>query len=107
MTPRRSSAEDRQISNTPPLHLSNFEVLTHFLALKKETDELHQLITQRKARKDLAARELYPAREKDELEDLPYVPPLDRGGVMEKNEDIAERRGESRELVWIQDRVGL
>lgn len=96
-----------QFSNAPPQHLSNLEVLNHFLALKQSNDALHSALAQRKARKKQAAEELYPPDKNAwrGREDTP-VELTEWSEEKDKEEEIAERRGGCEELVWVQDKVG-
>lgn len=98
-----------QISNNPPQHLSNYEVLQHFLQLKKDNDVLQDAGSSHSKRMILKAREQLPLskKEKDRERELGReVPVVDDLSVAElKIEDNAARRGVSDELVWIQDEV--
>ncbi|OCF55142.1 hypothetical protein L486_07253 [Kwoniella mangroviensis CBS 10435] len=94
-----------KISNTAPLHLSNQEVLTHFLSLKEDNDALVEAINLKKARNRAYAKKKYPL-ERDNPEDMDDASLLK--GISEQEEkrlDIAERRGCSDELVWVQSEV--
>ncbi|WWC85257.1 uncharacterized protein L201_000119 [Kwoniella dendrophila CBS 6074] len=94
-----------KISNTAPLHLSNQEVLTHFLNLKEDNDELTESINLKKARDKAYAKKKYPLERDnpDDHDDPTLLEPLNEAD--EKQLNIAERRGLSDELVWIQNEV--
>ncbi|WVQ98538.1 hypothetical protein IAU59_005664 [Kwoniella sp. CBS 9459] len=95
-----------KISNTAPLHLANHEVLSHFLALKEDNDHLSSCIDLRRARDKAFAKAKYPLerdKERPEPDDPSLLEPLDEKDA--KVLDIAERRGLSDELVWIQNEV--
>ena len=93
-----SSSHNEQISTAPALHLSNHEVLTHFLSLKEENDSLQNLQTTRSLRSAAKAKALYPL--KNDIEDTPL-----ELGEETLDEEVAERRGVSDELVWVQDQA--
>ncbi|WWC69684.1 uncharacterized protein I206_103627 [Kwoniella pini CBS 10737] len=93
-----------KISNTAPLHLSNQEVLSHFISLKEDNDQLSESINHKTARDKAFARAKYPLERDDPAdEDLSLLEPLNVEDEKELN--IAERRGLSDELVWIQNEV--
>ncbi|WVO17009.1 hypothetical protein L204_104696 [Cryptococcus depauperatus] len=95
-----------KISNTAPQHLSNREVLNHFLSLKQDNDSLSQSINLKKSRDKALAKRLYPLekdRDDKNEDDLSLLDPLSAG--QEKELQTADRRGLSDELVWIQDEV--
>ncbi|WVF72392.1 hypothetical protein IAT40_007207 [Kwoniella sp. CBS 6097] len=96
-----------KISNTAPLHLANHEVLSHFLTLKEDNDHLSQCIDHKKARDKAYAKAKYPLERDKERQQEPDDPsllePIDEEDA--KVLDIAERRGLSDELVWIQNEV--
>lgn len=105
--PPLHQADNCQFSNTAPQHLANREVLDHFISLKHETDRLGEAITLKKARDSAAARKMYPLERDDpEKKDDPSLfEPLDAEKDAEL--EVAERRGLSTELVWIQNEVSL
>ncbi|WVW83397.1 hypothetical protein I302_105416 [Kwoniella bestiolae CBS 10118] len=93
-----------KISNTAPLHLSNQEVLTHFLNLKEDNDALVQSINLQKARDKAFAKKKYPLeRDNPEDDDPSLLEPL--SAEEERKLNIAERRGMSDELIWVQNEV--
>jgi len=89
--------------------LSNYEVLQHFLQLKKDNDALLAAAEHHGNREVLRAREQLPLgkRDKDRERELnkktPEVPDLN-AAQLQSESDLA-RRGVSNELVWIQDEV--
>lgn len=112
----------RKFANTPPIHLSNREVLTHFLNVKRDNDDLRQLISTRKERTETILKKRYPIPDDEDddpksrdrrkgkakkpislLEDFPELIVSPDQDVKEK---VAERRGISEELVWVSDQVG-
>ncbi|WRT66907.1 uncharacterized protein IL334_003872 [Kwoniella shivajii] len=91
-----------KISNTAPLHLSNQEVLAHFLSLKDDNDHLSASIELKRSRDKAFARAKYPLeRDNPDDNDPTLLEPLDPED--EKTLNIAERRGLSDELVWVQN----
>ncbi|KIR57766.1 hypothetical protein I314_06485 [Cryptococcus bacillisporus CA1873] len=94
-----------KFSNTAPQHLANREVLDHFISLKHETDRLGEAIALKKARDSAAARKMYPLErdDPDKKDDSSLFEPLDAEKDAELK--VAERRGLSTELVWIQNEV--
>lgn len=101
-----SRAHTPQITTQPPLHLSNHEVLTHFLALKKDTDRLKHERVNHALRQKAEMRAAYPlAKERDESPDISDLPELNE--AVKQREDVADRRGWSDELAWIEDEVGV
>ncbi|OWZ53504.1 hypothetical protein C345_00699 [Cryptococcus neoformans A2-102-5] len=94
-----------KFSNTAPQHLANREVLDHFISLKQETDRLGEAIALKKARDSAAARKLYPLErdDPDKKDDSSLFEPLSAEKEVELK--VAERRGLSDELVWIQNEV--
>ena len=108
-----------QFSNTAPYHLSNYEVLNHFLALKADNDELQELQARYKKRNDAFLKKKYPIPEDDLDEDGKPMRRNRKGkkaAVQEEEEEIvteeesrreqiAVRRGISDELVWMTDSV--
>lgn len=92
----------KQIANTAPLHLSNYEVLTHLLSLKAENDHLQSLINSRTTRKARFVRSQYPLKE-DRGKTFDDSAILDEEDT--QAEDEAERRGVSDDLIWVQDQV--
>ncbi|WVR04995.1 hypothetical protein IAU60_002007 [Kwoniella sp. DSM 27419] len=96
-----------KISNTAPLHLSNYEVLTHFLSIKEDNDVLSEHISMKQARDKAAAKAKYPLERdkerRDEPDDPSLLEPID--DEYAKVLDTAERRGLSDELVWVQGEV--
>ncbi|WWC61392.1 uncharacterized protein I303_103975 [Kwoniella dejecticola CBS 10117] len=93
-----------KISNTAPLHLSNQEVLSHFLSLKEDNDQLAESINHKKARDKAFARAKYPLEKDDSADQDPsLLEPI--AGEQEKVLNVAERRGLSDELVWVQNEV--
>jgi hypothetical protein len=93
-----STPADLKISNNPPQHLSNLEVLNHFVQLQSETSHLQQLQKAHQLRQAEIARNKYPLKwDKDhEFEQVPEE--------VEGEED-AERRGIPGDLIWVQDQV--
>lgn len=100
----------RQIANTAPLHLSNREVLSHFVAQKAETDVLARRLANSRARHKAAMLDKYPRSEKEMtyLSEEEKVPPVVEtvSPEEERLEDEAERRGLAPEVQWIQNQVG-
>ncbi|KAK1924665.1 hypothetical protein DB88DRAFT_486353 [Papiliotrema laurentii] len=108
-----------KFSNTAPYHLSNYEVLNHFLALKADNDELQELQARYKKRNDAFLKKKYPIPEDDLDEDGKPMRRNRKGkkaAVQEEEEEIvteeesrreqiAVRRGISDELVWMTDSV--
>ncbi|WWD15725.1 hypothetical protein CI109_100147 [Kwoniella shandongensis] len=93
-----------KISSTAPLHLSNREVLSHFLNQKIDNDHLASAIGLKRARDKAFARKKYPSdRDRPEDDDPSMLEPISEED--QKVLDTAERRGLSDELVWIQDEV--
>ncbi|WOO81480.1 uncharacterized protein LOC62_03G005002 [Vanrija pseudolonga] len=94
-----------KISNNPPQHLSNYEVLQHFLHLKEDNDYLQKAVADNASRQVLRAHAQYPGAKNKfgEAVELPDVEPLD--GEQLLAEDDAARRGLPSELVWVQDEV--
>ncbi|OCF38774.1 hypothetical protein I317_07430, partial [Kwoniella heveanensis CBS 569] len=96
------------ISNTAPLHLANHEVLSHFLTLKVDNDHLSSCIDLKRARDKAFARAKYPLerdkeRQHEQQDDPSLLEPISEEDA--KVLDLAERRGLSDELVWIQNEV--
>ncbi|ORY25752.1 hypothetical protein BCR39DRAFT_280782 [Naematelia encephala] len=96
-----------KLSTNPPIHLSNYEVLTHFVSVKKETDELAERIAAAELRaKVVAATQIPPNKSDKDFEQLPSFEELPILSAEEaKKEREANRRGLSQELVWIQNQV--
>ncbi|EJT46076.1 hypothetical protein A1Q2_01378 [Trichosporon asahii var. asahii CBS 8904] len=92
-----------KISNNPPQHLSNYEVLQHFIGTKKDNDFLEEAVRNHTNRQALLAREHLPPKKGAYVPDVPDVPDLDEEGL--KKEDEGARRGKSDEAIWIQDEV--
>ncbi len=95
-----------QISNNPPQHLANYEVLQHFLALKKDNDVLVAAAQAKKNRDIKGAFDQIPlVTRRGEIggPEIPEVPELTPSQL--KREDDAARRGVSKDLVWVQDEV--
>ncbi|GMK55461.1 hypothetical protein CspeluHIS016_0205170 [Cutaneotrichosporon spelunceum] len=95
-----------KISNNPPQHLSNFEVLQHFLTLKKDNDVLQRAAESKKNRDIKGAFEQIPfITRRGEIggPEIPDVPNLTPAQL--KREEEAARRGVSKDLVWVQDEV--
>ncbi|KAL1411187.1 hypothetical protein Q8F55_002138 [Vanrija albida] len=94
-----------KISNNPPQHLSNYEVLQHFLDLKEDNDYLQKAVADNAARQVVRAHAQYPGA-KNKFGDPVEVPHVDDLGEEDlAHEDDAARRGVSKELVWVQDEV--
>lgn len=96
-------AHARQISNNAPQHLSNYEVLQHFLELKTDNDRLQSLVGNHTKRAILNARAQYPLGKFDRDQEVVEVEDAEID-VLEA-EDVASRRGVSDELVWVQEEV--
>lgn len=100
---------DSQVANTAPLHLSNREVLSHFIDQKAETDVLAHRIANRRARHRAEMLTKYPRSEKElsflseEDQAVPHYEEVD--AEEERMEDEAERRGVGPEVTWIQKQV--
>ncbi|CAK9780845.1 hypothetical protein CC85DRAFT_100675 [Cutaneotrichosporon oleaginosum] len=95
-----------KISNNPPQHLSNYEVLQHFLALKKDNDVLLRATEAKKNRDIKGAYDQIPlVTRRGEIggPEIPDVPPV--SAAQRRREDDAARRGVSKDLVWVQDEV--
>ncbi|ORX39671.1 hypothetical protein BD324DRAFT_614552 [Kockovaella imperatae] len=89
-----------KISTNPPQHLSNYEVLTHFLSLKEDNDQLQADIasyTERAKGKARAAIKLQSDRKAHKVRD--------QSEEQTKAEEVASRRGSSSDLIWVQDQV--
>ncbi len=101
---------DIQVANTAPLHLSNREVLAHFIGQKAETDVLAQRLSNRRARHRAEMLAKYPRSEKEmsflseEEQAVPHFEQVD--SEEDRMEDEAERRGISPEVTWTQKQVG-
>jgi hypothetical protein len=82
------------------------EVLEHFLDLKSDTHILQQRIETRKARNAQSLRDQFPlykdAHDYPERQHFDPISPEE-----EEAERIAERRGMSNELIWVQDQVSI
>ncbi|WVQ78155.1 hypothetical protein IAT38_000236 [Cryptococcus sp. DSM 104549] len=94
-----------KISNTAPIHLSNYEVLQHFVQQKKDTDRVAQCLLLHKMRQKAWARQNYPI-DRDENEE-PIDPAMLAPMTAEEEKDlgVAVRRGMSDELAWVQNEV--
>ncbi|RSH83208.1 uncharacterized protein EHS24_006872 [Apiotrichum porosum] len=92
-----------KISNNAPQHLSNYEVLQHFLELKTDNDRLQSLVGNHTKRAILNARAQYPLGKFDRDQEVVEVEDAEID-VLEA-EDVASRRGVSDELVWVQEEV--
>lgn len=104
---RYTMVSSRQISNNPPQHLANYEVLQHFLSLKKDNDQLERAVTNKKNRDIRGAFDQIPyvPRKGDfgSAPDIPEVPAMTPKQI-ERDDGLA-RRGVSKDLVWVQDEV--
>ncbi|CAD6578102.1 MAG: hypothetical protein TREMPRED_002112 [Tremellales sp. Tagirdzhanova-0007] len=87
-----------RLATAPPQHLSNHEVLAHFLALKSENDTLRSRVLTRSARAAAEAQKRYPLEDDDPDLDVDF-------GEESVEEDVAVRREVSEQLVWVQDQV--
>ncbi|TXT13722.1 hypothetical protein VHUM_01089 [Vanrija humicola] len=94
-----------QISNNPPQHLSNYEVLQHFLHLKEDNDYLQKAVADHAGRQVLRAHAQFPGA-KNKYGDAVELPAVRHAeGDELAAEDDAARRGVAPELVWVQDEV--
>jgi len=74
--------------------------LAHFHSLKEENDNLQSLIATRSERSASKARSTYPLHGDD------LIPNVELGEESSE-EEVAERREVSAELVWVQNQVRL
>ncbi|KAL7422152.1 hypothetical protein Q5752_002796 [Cryptotrichosporon argae] len=90
-----------KFANNPAQHLSNYEVLQHFIALKKDNDALRRDFDDYQYRFEAKARrQVKMKREEDEGWEVEQI-----GPDVERRLDEAFRRGISDELVWVQDEL--
>ena len=104
VSPRIAASDCRtnhQLASTPAQLLSNYEVLQHFLSLKRENDRLRSDITSHTAHRAADLKVQIPVKADAEDEAVSLPPRVD-----EREGDEAERRGVSDDLVWVQDEVG-